>query len=72
MPKLPSLGGAPEQRQEMDCAALNGEPPTRSPAPGISDAERLLAERDDLNTPLLSSSTDAEREAELTQLNGKL
>ena len=58
MPKLPSLGGPPEQRQEMDCAALN--------------AERLLAERDDLNTPLLSSSTDAEREAELTQLNGKL
>ncbi len=27
--------------------------------------------RDDLNTPLLSK-TDAEREAELTQLNGKL
>jgi hypothetical protein len=33
---------------------------------------RLLAERDDLNTPLPSSKTQAQREAELTQLNGKL
>jgi hypothetical protein len=33
---------------------------------------RLLAERDDLNKPLLSSTTDTEREAELTQVNGKL
>jgi hypothetical protein len=59
MPKLPSLGGPPEQPQEMDCDALRME------------RTRLLAERDDLNTPLLSK-TDAERDAELTQLNGKL
>jgi hypothetical protein len=32
----------------------------------------LLAVRADLNTPLLPSNTDAEREAELTKLNGKL
>jgi hypothetical protein len=44
----------------MDCDALNTE------------RTRLLAERDDLNTPLLSSNTDSQREAELTQLNGKL
>jgi hypothetical protein len=60
MPKPPSLGGPPEQPQEMDCAALN------------SERTRLLAERADLKSPLLSSNTDAEREAELTQLNGKL
>ena len=58
--KLPSLGGPPEQPQEMDCNALN------------SERTRLLAERADLKSPLLSSNTDAEREAELTQLNGKL
>jgi len=33
---------------------------------------RLLAERDDLNAPFLSSKTQAQREGELTQLNGKL
>jgi hypothetical protein len=33
---------------------------------------RLLAERDDLNSPQISSRADAEREAELTQLNSKL
>jgi hypothetical protein len=44
----------------LDCAALNAE------------KARLLAERDDLNAPLLSSNTDAGREAELTKLNGKL
>ena len=37
-----------------------------------SEKARLLAERADLKSPLLSSNTDAEREAELTQLNGKL
>ncbi len=60
--KLPSLGGpAPEPSQEMDCGALNAEQP------------RLLAERDDLKSPLRSSSmTEAQREGELTQLNGKL
>jgi hypothetical protein len=44
----------------MNCDALNAE------------HTRLLAERDDLNAPLRPSRTDAEREAELTQLNGKL
>jgi hypothetical protein len=44
----------------MNCDALNAE------------RTRLLAERDDLDTPLLSSKTEAEREAELTQVNGKL
>ena len=60
--KLPTLGGpAPEQPQETDCAALNAE------------KARLLAERDDLKSPLRSSSmTEAQRDAELTRLNGKL
>ena len=61
MPKLPTLGGpAPDQPQELDCAALDAE------------RARLLAEREDLNAPLLASKTDAQRDAELTQLNGKL
>ncbi len=61
MPKLPTLGGpAPDQPQEMDCAALNAE------------KARLLAERDDLATPFPSAKTQAQREGELTQLNGKL
>jgi hypothetical protein len=42
----------------MNCDALNAK------------RARLLAERDDLNKPLLSM-TDAER-AELTRMNGKL
>ena len=58
--KLPSLGGPPDQPQEMDCAALTAE------------NARLLAEKADLKSPLLSSKTDAQREAELTKLNGKL
>ena len=58
--KLPSLGGPPPgQPQEMDCDALNAE------------NARLLAEKADLNTPLLSK-TETQRDAELTQLNGKL
>ncbi len=62
MPKLPSLGGpAPDQPQDISCESLNAE------------KARLLAERDDLTTPLRSSSmTEAQRDAELTQLNGKL
>jgi hypothetical protein len=60
MPKLPSLGGPPEQPQDVSCETLNTE------------RVRLLAERDDLNKPQLSSRTDAEREAALRQLNGKL
>jgi len=53
--KMPSLGGpTPDQPQEMDFAALNAE------------RTRLLAERDELNTPLPSSKTQAQREAELT------
>jgi hypothetical protein len=44
----------------MNCDALNAE------------RTRLLAVRADLNTPLLSSNTDVQREAETTQMNGKL
>jgi hypothetical protein len=43
----------------MNCDALNTE------------RARLLAVRADLDTPL-RSNTDAQREAELTQVNGKL
>jgi hypothetical protein len=50
----------PEQHQDMNCDALNAE------------STRLLAERDELKTPLLPTNTDTEREAEVTQLNGKL
>jgi len=46
--------------RQDSCAAPNAE------------RTRLVAERADLKSPLLSSNTDAEREAELTQLNGKL
>jgi hypothetical protein len=49
----------PEQYQDMNCDALNAE------------RMRLLAVRADLDTPL-RSNTDAQREAELTQVNGKL
>ncbi len=60
--KLPSLGGpALEQPRDISCESLNAE------------RTRLLAERDDLKSPLRSSSmTEAQRDAELTQLNGKL
>jgi len=58
--KPPTLGGPPEQPQETDCAALNAE------------KARLLAEREDLNTPLLPSNADTGREAKVTELNGKL
>jgi hypothetical protein len=44
----------------MECDALN------------TQYTRLLAERDELTKPQLSSKTDAQREAELTKLNGKL
>ena len=50
----------PEQYPDMNCDALNTE------------RTRLLAVRADLNTPLLSSITDAQLEAELTRVNGKL
>jgi hypothetical protein len=50
----------PEQYPDMNCDALNTE------------RTRLLAVRADLNAPLLSSKTDVQREAELTQVNGKL
>ncbi len=60
--KLPSLGGpAPDQPQDISCESLNAE------------RAHLLAERDDLKSPLRSASaTEAQRDAELTQLNGKL
>ncbi len=62
MPKLPTLGGpAREQPQDISCESLNAE------------KARLLAERDDLKSPLRSSSmTEAQRDAELIRLNGKL
>ncbi len=61
MPKLPMLGGpAPDQPQDISCEGLNAE------------KARLLAARDDLNAPFLSSKTQAQREGELSQLNGKL
>ena len=50
----------PEQYPDLNCDALNIE------------RARLLTERADLNAPLLSSNTDAERDAEITQVNGKL
>ncbi len=62
MPKVPSLGGpAPDQPQDISCESLNAE------------KARLLTQRDDLKSPLRSSSmTEAQRDTELTQLNGKL
>ena len=51
---------SPNRDQDMNCDALNAE------------RTRLLAERDELKSPLLSTNTDTEREAEVTQLNGKL
>ena len=57
--KLPSLGGpAPDQPQDISCESFNAE------------KARLLAERDDLTTPSLSSNADAGREAKVTELNG--
>ena len=44
----------------MNCDALNAE------------STRLLNQRDELKSPLLPTNTDTEREAEVTQLNGKL
>ena len=59
--KLPTLGGpAPEQPPEMSCESLNAE------------RARLLAERADLDSPLLTSNADAERDAKFSELNGKL
>jgi hypothetical protein len=58
--KIPALGVPPEQYQDMNCDGLNAE------------RTRLLAVRADLHTPLLSSKTEAQREAELTRVNGKL
>lgn len=60
MPKLPTLGGpAPDEPQDISCESLNAE------------KARLLAERDDLSRPGLSSN-DAERDAKVAELNGKL
>ena len=50
----------PEQYQDMNCDALNTE------------RTRLLTERPDLNAPLLSSKTEAERDAEITRVNRNL
>ena len=58
--KLSALGNSPDQHQDATCDALNTE------------HKRRLAARDALNKPQLSSRTDAGREAERTQVNGKL
>ena len=58
--KIPAAEVPPEQPQDMHCDGLNAE------------RTRLVAERADLKSPLLSSRADAEREAKLTKLNGKL
>ena len=58
MPKLPSLGRRSSLR--------------RWTAPLLTERTRLHRREADLKSPLLSPNTDAEREAELTQLNGKL
>src|SRR5450631_4826319 len=50
--KFPTLGVPPEQHQELNCNALNAE------------STRLLAERDELKSPLLRTNTDTEREAD--------
>ena len=50
----------PEQYPDLNCDALNTE------------RTRLLALRPDVNAPLLSSKTEAERDSEITQVNGKL
>ena len=50
--KFPTLGVPPDQHQELNCDALNAE------------STRLLAERDELKSPLLSTNTDTEREAD--------
>jgi hypothetical protein len=56
--EIPEAEIPPEQYQDMDCGGLNAE------------RTRLLAVRADLNTPLLSSNTDDQREAELTAFQG--
>jgi len=58
--EIPALGAPPDQHQTMSCDSLNTE------------RMRLLTERDELNTPLLSSKTQAQKEADISQLNGKL
>ena len=50
----------PEQYPDLNCDALNTE------------RARLLTVRADLNAPLLSSKTDAQRDADLTRVNWKL
>ena len=49
--KIPPSGVPPDQYQDMNCEAV-----------AVERTRRLLAERDDLNSPLLSSKTDAPRE----------
>jgi len=58
--KIPAAEVLPDQYQDLNCDALNAE------------RTRLLAVKGDLNNPLLSSKTEAERAAELTQRNRKL
>jgi hypothetical protein len=57
--KIRALGVPPDQYQDMNCDALNTE------------RTRLLGVRADLSTPL-RSNTDAQRDAELSQVNSRL
>jgi hypothetical protein len=60
MPKISALGAAPDQHEDTSCEALNAE------------RDRLLGKREELTKPQLSLKTDAQRQNELAQLNGKL
>jgi hypothetical protein len=57
---IPTAEVSPDQYQDMNCELLKAE------------KTRLLAQRADLRTPLLSSQSEAEREGELTHVNGRL
>ena len=58
--KIPAAEIPPGQYQDMNCDARNTE------------RTSLLIEREDLNAPLLSSKTDAQRDTELTRVKGKV
>ena len=60
VPKSSALGAAPDQPEVTSCEALSTE------------RDRLSSERDELTKPQLSSKTEAQRQSELAQLNGKL
>ena len=59
-PQVPALGAGPDEHESMTCEALSTE------------RDRMLGERDELSKPQFSIRTDAERQSEVAQLNGKL